>query len=503
MPAVAGSEPGKKAGDRGEAADVVLGNVEAPVPVDVFEGLAQHERGRGHLAHDDLGRSFAVLLAQRSARCPIGLGRRVSDVDPIEPAHTFTDKVLFTSASARASSFEFGLLWTLRNRREKSPGPRPFVSCASPPGDSYREPPASRCSPRPSLEEGCDRCRAGISAIGADYRSRFSRPPLDAGLRLQTGIGITTGVVLAGNVGSERRMHDPVVGDPVNVASRPQGAAGPGQILLDETTHTAVEGLVPAQDLGGLTLAGMGVTGSGPSTSSACVHARPDGGSTVLTATARPRGRWALAQRHPRHPRLGGSRPAVSVPAHWSRDSGTRGRGALGPDSGRGVRRASRWLALPDALIGNLLRRTRHRLLRLRGQLPLATRALGPVDCLPERRRFRPASSVAIWNTRPTEFGRELVMQDNATAYGGALVGTPAVAVGCGSHTSETRPGSQLYRAATSRSGPDKTSGAMWSFASSTHPQVGLVAHGGAQPTATAAFDYLRFSATPSPGNSG
>jgi adenylate cyclase len=77
-------------------------------------------------------------------------------------------------------------------------------------------------------------------------------------VRLQTGIGITTGLVLAGNIGSERRMHYAVVGDPVNVASRLQSVAGPGQILVDKATHDAVRDQVVSQDLGTLRLAGKG-----------------------------------------------------------------------------------------------------------------------------------------------------------------------------------------------------------------------------------------------------
>ncbi len=80
--------------------------------------------------------------------------------------------------------------------------------------------------------------------------------PTMPGIRLQTGIGITSGTVIAGNIGSERRMHYAVVGDPVNVAARLQTAAGPGQVLIDEQTHEAVDDLVTAQDLGSLRLAG-------------------------------------------------------------------------------------------------------------------------------------------------------------------------------------------------------------------------------------------------------
>lgn len=82
--------------------------------------------------------------------------------------------------------------------------------------------------------------------------------PVMPGVRLQAGIGITTGEVIAGNVGSERRMHYAVVGDSVNIASRLQSMAGPGQILVDEPTHDAVREIVTSQDLGSLRLAGKG-----------------------------------------------------------------------------------------------------------------------------------------------------------------------------------------------------------------------------------------------------
>jgi len=77
-------------------------------------------------------------------------------------------------------------------------------------------------------------------------------------VRLQTGIGITSGEVIAGNVGSERRMHYGVVGEPVNIAARLQAAAGPGQILVDEHTHQETQQLVLSQNLGSLRLAGKG-----------------------------------------------------------------------------------------------------------------------------------------------------------------------------------------------------------------------------------------------------
>ena len=75
-------------------------------------------------------------------------------------------------------------------------------------------------------------------------------------VRLQLAVGITTGDVIAGNVGSERRMHYAVVGDSVNVAARLQASAGPGQILIDEATYLAARQDVTAQDVGTLRLHG-------------------------------------------------------------------------------------------------------------------------------------------------------------------------------------------------------------------------------------------------------
>ena len=103
-----------------------------------------------------------------------------------------------------------------------------------------------------------DPARAVRAALAMQEAVASLEIPSMPGVRLQTGIGITTGEVIAGNIGSERRMHYAIVGEAVNLASRLQAAAGPGQILIDEPTHAIVDGLVQAQDLGSLRLTGKG-----------------------------------------------------------------------------------------------------------------------------------------------------------------------------------------------------------------------------------------------------
>ena len=57
-------------------------------------------------------------------------------------------------------------------------------------------------------------------------------------------IGINTGTVIAGNVGSDLRMNYSVIGDTVNLAARLVGAAHSGQIVTSNSTYQAVHSIV-------------------------------------------------------------------------------------------------------------------------------------------------------------------------------------------------------------------------------------------------------------------
>lgn len=66
---------------------------------------------------------------------------------------------------------------------------------------------------------------------------------------LQIGIGVNTGPVTAGNIGSSRRMDYTVIGDAVNLASRLCANAKGGQILISESTFQHLEGGFAAKRL--------------------------------------------------------------------------------------------------------------------------------------------------------------------------------------------------------------------------------------------------------------
>ena len=63
------------------------------------------------------------------------------------------------------------------------------------------------------------------------------------------GVSLNTGPVVSGNIGSEVRMEYTIIGDTVNVASRLNGIAKPGKIILSQSTYERVRNGVEATPL--------------------------------------------------------------------------------------------------------------------------------------------------------------------------------------------------------------------------------------------------------------
>lgn len=75
---------------------------------------------------------------------------------------------------------------------------------------------------------------------------------------LSVGVGINTGVVTAGNIGSLRRLDYTVVGDEVNVAARLAANAAGGQILISDSTAKDLDGQFVVRALPQLRVKGRG-----------------------------------------------------------------------------------------------------------------------------------------------------------------------------------------------------------------------------------------------------
>ncbi len=86
---------------------------------------------------------------------------------------------------------------------------------------------------------------------------KFNKKRNAAGKRpIQIGIGINTGKLVAGYIGSSQTMSYSVVGDTVNTASRLCSVAKPGEIIISESTYAHVKNLFKAAKINSLQLKG-------------------------------------------------------------------------------------------------------------------------------------------------------------------------------------------------------------------------------------------------------
>lgn len=106
--------------------------------------------------------------------------------------------------------------------------------------------------------ESAWRCARMALEMQADVGRLLDAMSLGADRRLQTRMGINTGVCTVGNFGSvKHRMSYTAIGGAVNIASRLEGAAPHGGILISGSTYNLIADRVRAEPRGPLKLKGV------------------------------------------------------------------------------------------------------------------------------------------------------------------------------------------------------------------------------------------------------
>lgn len=112
----------------------------------------------------------------------------------------------------------------------------------------FGAPAAHEDDPERAVRCGLDMVRA-IEEFATTHEAQ-------AGGRLQVRVGINTGPVVVGVVGTDKAHEYTAMGDTVNVAARMQAMARPGSVLVTAATHRFVVPLVDAVDVGLLEVKG-------------------------------------------------------------------------------------------------------------------------------------------------------------------------------------------------------------------------------------------------------
>ncbi len=92
---------------------------------------------------------------------------------------------------------------------------------------------------------------AGIEPYRQGIRERW-------GIELSVRVGINTGLVVVGAVGSDMRMEYTAMGDAINLAARMEQTATPGSVQITGDTYRLVSPLFEFESLGGIEVKGKG-----------------------------------------------------------------------------------------------------------------------------------------------------------------------------------------------------------------------------------------------------
>ncbi|MCE2984100.1 MAG: response regulator [Parachlamydia sp.] len=111
-------------------------------------------------------------------------------------------------------------------------------------------------APISSLDNQANAVMCGLEML--QIIKDFNNSPLALDTNISIGIGIHTGDVVVGNIGSSERIEYTAVGDAVNVACRIEELTHDEEncLLISETTYEATKDLIDAEDLGLQTIRG-------------------------------------------------------------------------------------------------------------------------------------------------------------------------------------------------------------------------------------------------------
>ena len=103
-------------------------------------------------------------------------------------------------------------------------------------------------------DEAIRAVHAGLDVVDAVQRlnARVSHP-------VQVRVGIHTGLVVIGEMGSGAKRERLALGDTPNITARVQGQAAPNTVVLSATTYRLVQGFFTCQDLGPRALKGLSI----------------------------------------------------------------------------------------------------------------------------------------------------------------------------------------------------------------------------------------------------